>query len=494
MAIQKLFKIPPHVTEENFEEVMHQAIALELATIPTYLSTYYSINRAQDQDALYAKLLAELPAGSEALAQELTLDVLVYANKSAALIMSVVIEEMLHLALSSNVKSAICQTAPDLVEIAKSVSFPTELDGHKPEFPINIDKLSLEQLTIFLQIESPNTFVDPAQKEANTAGTPLDYATIGDFYDMIIAFVKKHYPGPYEPRPQLLPDKPFYSQNSINTVYYDRDHKPQFASADDSGGLVHVTDSHSAVAAMEEIIHQGEGRKHGDEEYSKLEFGENGMPIPLPVKNGKVKFKAGDYDDTKEGHKKGKELSHFDKFMESYSLGYYYQEKFDGYGLEFFDHFVYNQMVNPKKSDYEFEGQTPALAQTSEMANAIFTYIILMIETCYYKDEDTQFKVFMYGIHKSMIWLLSEFGNSIHKQSFVKDGETYQASLTFEYYDFSKDAGVSPKDQMIKMANKLAALDSSWEWLLTDETYLLALPDVGLDHSVKANVPEIPAT
>jgi len=37
---------------------MQQAIALELATIPTYLSTYYSINRAPNQDTLYAKLQA----------------------------------------------------------------------------------------------------------------------------------------------------------------------------------------------------------------------------------------------------------------------------------------------------------------------------------------------------------------------------------------------------------------------------------------------------
>jgi hypothetical protein len=483
---RKLFKIPSQITKDNFEETMHQAIALELATIPTYLSTYYSINRAQDQDSLYQQLLTQLPAGSEALAQELTLDVLVYANQAAALIMSVVIEEMLHLALSSNVKHAICEKPPQLVEIAKGISFPTQLDGHRPEFPINIDKLSLEQMTIFLQIESPNTFVDPAQKEPDTPGTPVDYTTIGKFYDMIIAFVKENYPGPYKKVPQLLPDQPFYSQNSINTVYYDRDHKPQFGSEDDSGGLVHVTDWQSAKAAMEEIIHQGEGRVHEDEKYKKLEFDKNGLPIPLPVKNGKVQFQSGDFDD-----KKKKELSHFDKFMESYSLGSYYKEKFDGYGLHFFDYFVYNQMTNPKQTDYEFEDKYPELAKVSEMGNAIFTYIILMVETCYHKDQDTQFKVFMYGIHKSMIWLLSDFGNSINAYTFEKDGNTYAGSLTFEYYDFSQSEE-SPKQQMITMANELAKLDSSWEWLVTDEAYLLALPDVSLDHKVAPDVPHIP--
>ncbi len=489
MALNKLFTIPPHITEDNFEEVMHQAIALELATIPTYLSTYYSIKRAQDQDTVYARVLSQLPAGSEALAQEMTLDILVYANKSAAYIMSVVIEEMLHLALSSNVKTAICQKAPDLVEIAQKVKFPTQLDGHRPEFPINIDKLSLEQLTVFLQIESPNTFEDPAQKEPDTPGTPLDYTTIGAFYDMIIAFVKKHYPGPYEPRPQLLPDQPFYSQNSINTVYYDRNHKPQFGSEDDSGGLRHVTDADSAVAAMEEIIHQGEGRVHSDDPYDKLKFDKNGLPVPLPVKNGKVQFRPGDYDDNTKDHKGKKELSHFGKFMEIYSMGVYYKEKFDGYNIDFFKELVYDQAMNPKQADYPVGS---AVAMASKMGNALFTYIILMVETCYYKDKDTQFKVFMYGIHKSMIWLLSEFGNGMNAYTFEKNNTTYEASLTFEYYDFSQDPA-SPKDQMIRMANELAQLDSGWEWLLTDTNYLLALPDVGLDHSVKPNVPEIPA-
>src|SRR4051812_17467839 len=118
MAPTKLFTIPPAVTPANFADAMQQAIALELATIPTYLSTYYSINRAQDQDTLYQTLIGQLeaiPGNStstiDTLAQELKVDILVYANQSAALIMSVAIEEMLHLALSSNVKQAIVQQA-----------------------------------------------------------------------------------------------------------------------------------------------------------------------------------------------------------------------------------------------------------------------------------------------------------------------------------------------------------------------------------------------
>lgn len=496
MESRKLFNIPNEVTPENFEATMHQAIALELATIPTYLSTYYSIIRIQDADTLCMNILKDLGGKSKKLAEELALDVLVYSNKSAALIMSVVIEEMLHLALSSNVKQAICQSPPDLMGITKGISFPTQLDGHEPEFPINIDKLSLKQLAIFLQIESPNAFKEGTPEKDNEV---VKYQTIGAFYDMIIAAIHKYYPGPYAALPQLLPDQPFYGQNSINTVYYDRNHIPRFTSADDSGGLLGVTNAATAVEALNEIIHQGEGRLVQNEGYDKLAF-ENGMPVPLPVSaDGKVHYQDGDYDDKDE-----KELSHFDKFMEAYSLGAFYEEKFKKSGLDFFSYFVHDQLANSKQEDYD-KPETKELALISRLGNAIFTYIILMVETCYYKDESTQFKVFMYGIHKSMIWLLSAFGAKISKESFDKDGTTYQGALSFEYYDFGA-IQASPKQQIIELAEELATFDHAapgltvgrgtrkgWSWLIEDKSFLYALPDVGLDHSVVPDMPAIPA-
>ena len=213
MKTHKLFAVADQVTPANFEEVMQQAIALELATIPTYLSTYYSINRAQDQDALYNKIYKQLNNTSidqevpnEKLAEELKTDVLVYANKAAALIMSVVVEEMLHLSLACNVKQAI-SSSPDLISIGKTLEFPAELVGHEPEFVINIGKLDLDQLSTFLQIESPDPFTDPADSP-ETANEVVKYKTIGRLYNMIIECVQEHYPGPYAPKPQLLPNEP----------------------------------------------------------------------------------------------------------------------------------------------------------------------------------------------------------------------------------------------------------------------------------------------
>ena len=498
MKTEKLFTLSNTVTKENIKEVMQQAIALELATIPTYLSTYYSINRAQDQDKLYAKIHAQLSQSGERsaaeideLTQELKLDVLVYSNKSAALIMSVVIEEMLHLALACNVKQAVCQTAPDLMGIGKSLSFPTQLDGHIPEFRINAAKLSLNQLTTFLQIESPEPFVDPYANQL--LQDTIDYQTIGRLYEMIIACVKEDFPGPYNFRPQLLPQekpdrpRPFYSQNSMNTVHYDREHNPQFANGNDSGDLVGVYDANSAVDALERIVEQGEGRSK--EKQHTLIWGADKMPVPMEVVDGKVAFWEGDYDDT------GKEVAHFAKFLEAYSLGGHYQEKFRNIqGLDdFFSYFVYDTDANPRTADYIASGNQ-ALSLCSELGNAVFAYILLMIETCYYKDESTQYDLFMYGIHKSMIWLLSGVGNQINQYTYTKGNHAYKGALTFEPFSFDQSF-LRPKAQIMNLVDQLAKADPvNWGWAIKSENYFPSLPDVGTDHSIVADMPKVPGT
>ena len=498
MKTEKLFTLSNTVTKENIKEVMQQAIALELATIPTYLSTYYSINRAQDQDKLYAKIHAQLSqfggrsaAEIDELTQELKLDVLVYSNKSAALIMSVVIEEMLHLALACNVKQAVCQIEPDLMGIGKSLSFPTQLDGHIPEFRINAAKLSLNQLTTFLQIESPEPFVDPYANQL--LQDTIDYQTIGRLYEMIIACVKEDFPGPYNFRPQLLPQekpdrpRPFYSQNSMNTVHYDREHNPQFANGNDSGDLVGVYDANSAVDALERIVEQGEGRSK--EKQHTLIWGADKMPVPMEVVDGKVAFWEGDYDDT------GKEVAHFAKFLEAYSLGGHYQEKFSKIqGLDdFFSYFVYDTDANPRTADYIASGNQ-ALALVSELGNAVFAYILLMIETCYYKDESTQYDLFMYGIHKSMIWLLSGVGNQINQYTYTKGNHAYKGALTFEPFSFDQSF-LRPKAQIMNLVDQLAKADPvNWGWAIKSENYFPSLPDVGTDHSIVTDMPKVPGT
>src|SRR6187402_228816 len=44
------------VTPENLGEAVQQAIEIEISTIPTYLFTYYSINRSPNQQAMINSL------------------------------------------------------------------------------------------------------------------------------------------------------------------------------------------------------------------------------------------------------------------------------------------------------------------------------------------------------------------------------------------------------------------------------------------------------
>ena len=110
---------PTEVTPENFSEAMQQAIEIEIATIPVYLFTYYSINRTPDQNHIGQIIKTQLLSKEkkpgvlytqqevDTIAKELSAKIMVFANKAGASILSVVIEEMLHMSLSSNVKQAL---------------------------------------------------------------------------------------------------------------------------------------------------------------------------------------------------------------------------------------------------------------------------------------------------------------------------------------------------------------------------------------------------
>ena len=82
------------VTPDNLGEAIQQAIEIEIATIPIYLYTYYSINRSPDQDTISGMLTQELVKtgmslkDAAATALDLSAAIMVYANKAGALIMS----------------------------------------------------------------------------------------------------------------------------------------------------------------------------------------------------------------------------------------------------------------------------------------------------------------------------------------------------------------------------------------------------------------------
>ncbi|MGK4568967.1 ferritin-like domain-containing protein [Flavobacterium sp. 3HN19-14] len=422
------------VTPENLGEAIQQAIEIEISTIPTYLFTYYSINRAPNQQSMINLLTnALLKIDKEPrytfdeateIALDISADIMVFANKTGALIMSVAIEEMLHMALSSNLKQALAGR-PDLYGRSPA-TWPADLPGHKPALKINAAKLSMDQLETFLNIEKP---MKPKQKLLKSARNFIPYPTIGEFYDMVIDCLDKNPDLRYNTRsPQLVPGKGYYAQNNIDTIYYDKEHKPVFTNHDDSGDLICVADKKSAIAAINLIVEQGEGKLVKD--------------APYLDKDNNLDFAALLQYDFKSD---GEEPSHFEKFAEIYQTFYQLKKKYDAFDIEemsFEDLFVMNVRSNPATTDY------PAnIAPVSDLINGVYTYIFVMIEECYRKSGSTQYETFMFGIHKSMIFILNSLCGDIMKLQYTAaDGKQYYATPTFENYNFSPVA--RPKAQL----------------------------------------------
>ncbi|MCH2194041.1 ferritin-like domain-containing protein [Kordia sp.] len=491
-----LFQLPKTVTKSNLKQAMQQAIEIEIATIPVYLYTYYSINRVPCQSGIETQILADMKATQKGkknrktdaqlqeAAQQLALDIMVFANKAGALIMSVAVEEMLHMSLSSNIKNALKPPyggTPELVGKTPKV-WPAYLPGHIPGFPINRGKLNKEQLHAFLLIESPLPFTGGKEK-----GNAIEYTTIGAYYDMIIKCINDELKDSdfNGDAPQLVPGKGYYAQNNIDTVYYDKDHKAQFPNDEHSGGLIHVKDKKSAVYAMDEIVEQGEGASFEiniDGKKDKI-VGDHLTPTgevvcPLfPLGSGMTN--PLDYDDHEADH----ELSHFDKFLEVYctierknhELNTFLNTK----DFDFTKYFVRDLPTNPSTSDYP-----KAIQDVSNLTNAIYTYIFVMAEACYKTAGHKQYEIFMFGIHKSMIWLLDNLCGTMAKLNYTDShGQTQNVAATLEDYNF--DPSSSPKSQIIDLAGIAIASSSIVSQGLLDR--IKDLPDVPLEAYLVEN-------
>lgn len=215
IRLQRSLVIGLEREEQSIEAVrgaLQSSIELEHATIPIYLYALYSLD----------------------------------AHKNAEivdLIQSVVVEEMLHMVLSSNVLNAL-GGSPQI----STPDFIPDYPGHLPggvesSLVAHLRPFSMTQLDDFIEIERPDDSSGAAAPaDADERGDTARSITIGDFYDAIIRAIKGLGDGAFSPSPR--------NQVGVDLM----------------PGAVVVCDVDTAVKALTTIVDQGEGTKQSPDE------------------------------------------------------------------------------------------------------------------------------------------------------------------------------------------------------------------------------------
>ena len=446
-------RINAHWTREQalseLKSHLQVAIEIELATIPLYLYTYYSIDRTA----------GGFPATPLSR----------FADYAGATIMSVAVEEMLHMSLSSNVLFALGQL-PQLY--LKSPSpFPTNLPGHAKLGPdakpmaLPLSKLSREQLWHFLEIEYP--------AESDAPPENGNWKTIGQIYSYVRCIISSDHIRDDDFRQgarlhQIQPTN--YSPNSIDTAYAkaafdntcpvpaDAPHSAAqiagFMSREDSHAgafqLLTVDSRETALQAIQTIDAQGEGY-------------------------GPSKF-----DDASH-----REWSHYEKFLNL-------QSQFDGYDPK--DERLPKHPTPPAPSaspistlqlrEIVFEmPDNPTAIQypdgrrdVANVVSGLYQYMLIMTESIFLQPPDEQKKYFNQALHRSMIWILDKVVQQMRQVSLQdanSDPVATRLAPTFENID------LGPRDQafanLVAMCKALDAKCGHEAWYTAGLQYYIQM-------------------
>jgi hypothetical protein len=216
-------------TIENRDDLisyLHAAMALEHATIPTYLTAYYSIRSTTNSDA-------------------------------AHIIRVTAVEEMLHLTLVANVVNAIGGT-PDLTRPGFVPAYPARLPDGEDDFTVDLRPFSPEAVETFCKIERPRKAPADDSRLVRTPddGRPLlvssptvegmHFYSIGEFYEEIIEGLEQ----------VAAADPELFSGNPALQV------GPEYFYSG-GGAVIVVSDLDSARRALRFIAAQGEGLDSG---------------------------------------------------------------------------------------------------------------------------------------------------------------------------------------------------------------------------------------
>ncbi len=196
-------------TLESLREHLQWAIELEHATLPPYLCALYSLDPERNPEAVHV-------------------------------VASVFAEEMLHLALAANLLNAV-GGRPRLDVPEMLPPHPRPLPHGDRSLQLSLVPFGPEAIEAFLRIERPAPPGAPPEDDA--------YETIGQFYDAV------------EEGLRGLCDR--LGEDAV----FSGDPARQVTSAhfrNSAGRLFAVTGLTSALAALEEIVEQGEGTARGE--------------------------------------------------------------------------------------------------------------------------------------------------------------------------------------------------------------------------------------
>lgn len=185
------------------------AIQIELSTVPPYLYAMLSMEDHESEPAL--------------------------------LLRSIVVEEMLHAALTTNLLLAL-GGEPDFRGTGYIPTYPGLLPHHDPPLRLDLAPISPQSLVdVFMRIEQPET--------RGAIAEPDNYETLGQFYHAIEESLESL------SQTQNLFSAPQLDRQLSDERYY----RPVAYDADDSGGLMEINNLETAIDAIEVIVHQGEG-------------------------------------------------------------------------------------------------------------------------------------------------------------------------------------------------------------------------------------------
>lgn len=349
--------------KEKLLDWLQTAIELELSTIPPYLVALLSI---------------QLPGNRE----------------SAELIRSVMVEEMLHLALVANVLNAV--GGKPRLDKDTIPRYPLKMKFKKKVFKdrkfwINLAPFSEDVIKIFLQIEEPQK--PPRSPEGLTASIVeinVPALTIGEFYAQIVSLLEE------------------MENESPGDVFVG---KPEFQIKKDyywSGGgeLVVVQDLATAKEALNLVIKQGEGAWTSGPGQVAADFGDN--------------FKIG----------------HYYRFNEIL-CGQKYKRSDDPAKPPTGDKFVvdytkvYPLKVNPRSADYK---NAPELRDLNEQFNLRYSDMLRQLQEAMNGSPRTLYTAIMDSMHH-----LTPIAHQMMKAPILAGKET-TGCPTFEW---RKDKSIS---------------------------------------------------